>query len=752
MSTFEYVVTLLNRGDLDAFYADMEELGHTRAEVPERKVECFQRRDISRNTHYLLTKEEADFLKSDDRVRHVELFDEIPELTKNASQTSYFNRGYTSDSNHASDWHNTDKNWGLYRNFIDTNTANWGTESGNTNAFPRVNATISWDLEGEDVDVIINDDLVDPDHPEYAVNADGTGGSRVKNVDWTDYLANGGVAHWKSIFYDYTENHGALCASSAAGNTHGLARKSNIYCIEATGRPKFAKFKATRTGSLLTVISVESGSEPIAVGQRVYGTSDFNIGTTRTISSFGTGSGGTGTYNLSSVPSGDHLFVDDYFTGHSSTGQNYMWDYIRAFHKNKPVNPTTNRRNPTVVNASYGFVNYYNYSSLSSVQYRGTTYTSSGTTWTNDNLYSSFGIVPAPGLYETNSNATQFGYTTTSTSLQSDIEDAIQDGIMVVAAAGNSQHKMDVSGGLDFANTFNNFASYSYQKGGLFGDTGAIVVGAIDNAISSGNELKSDFSNTGPRLDVYAAGTNVLGTDSGDRAFGNIVSWSITNNVATFYIQGKNNFLGASGLDYAVGGGNPVRIQIGMASSSQFNGFHNFKYSVTSSGAPNPYSNDITGFAIDFTAADTALTTEIGFFFSCDQDSPAVLYAYHLCDPRNTYRYLYHASGTSFSAPIATGLVACWTSYFGRLDREEFKALVAENGALNKMTAGATDDYDDPRALLGGPNTIQRYKDFRPSSGFTYPQNTHKARSTATVKGQTSYVAFPRQRVLRYGS
>ena len=748
MSTFEYVITLLNRGDLDAFYADMEILGHTRAEVPEREVECFQRREISRNTHYLLTKEEAEALKSDERVRHVELFDEIPELTKNASQTSYFNRGYASDSNHASDLHNTDKNWGLYRNFVDTSTTNWGKESGNASAFARVNATISWDLEGQDVDVIINDDLIDPNHPEYAINDDGTGGSRVQNIDWTDYLTNGAVAHWKSIFYDYTENHGALCASSAAGNTHGLARKSNIYCIEATGRPKFAKFKATRTGSLLTVVSVEPGSEPIAVNQRVYGTSDTNIGTTRTISSLGTGTGGTGTYYLSSAPSGDHLFVDDYFTGHSSAGQNYMWDYIRAFHKNKPVNSTTNRRNPTVVNASYGFVSYYNYSSLSSVQYRGTTYTSSDTTWTNDNLYSSFGIVPAPGFNETNSNAAELSYTKTNASVQSDIEDAIADGIMIVAAAGNSQHKMDVSGGLDFANTFNNSASYSYQKGGLFGDTGAIMVGAIDNAISSGNELKSNFSNTGPRIDVYAAGTDVLGTDSGDRVFGNIVSWSIANNVATFNIQGENYYLNYA--NYAVSGSSGstvVRIKIQMDSSSQFNGYHNFKGIVTASGASNP-----TGFTIDFTAADTSLTTEDGSFYSCSESSPASLYTTDLCDPRNDNKYLYHASGTSFSAPITTGLVACWTSYFGRLDREEFKALVAENGALNKMTAGATDDYDDPRALLGGPNTIQRYKDFRPSSGFTYPQNTHKARSTATVKGQTSYVAFPRQRVLRYGS
>ena len=83
---------------------------------------------------------------------------------------------------------------------------------------------------------------------------------------------------------------------------------------------------------------------------------------------------------------------------------------------------------------------------------------------------------------------------------------------------------------------------------------------------------------------------------------------------------------------------------------------------------------------------------------------------------------------------MIAGLVACWTGYFGRLDKEEFKALLAENAALNKMTSGATDDYDDKHALLGGPNTIGRYAQFRATSGFTYPQNTHKARTLQLLK------------------
>ena len=60
----------------------MEAAGHSCVEVPEREVECCERRDISRNTHYMLTEEEADSLRSDSRVRAVEKIDEIPELKK----------------------------------------------------------------------------------------------------------------------------------------------------------------------------------------------------------------------------------------------------------------------------------------------------------------------------------------------------------------------------------------------------------------------------------------------------------------------------------------------------------------------------------------------------------------------------------------------------------------------------------------------------------------------------------------------
>ena len=50
-----------------------------------------------------------------------------------------------------------------------------------------------------------------------------------------------------------------------------------------------------------------------------------------------------------------------------------LWDYIRHFHKNKAINSNTGRRNPTVVNNSWGGSTTKAVPFVESVTYRGTT-------------------------------------------------------------------------------------------------------------------------------------------------------------------------------------------------------------------------------------------------------------------------------------------------------------------------------------------------------------------------------------------
>jgi len=70
----EYIITLNNFEDLDEFYTDMETLRPTMYGVmPERTVDCSFRRPASRNTHYNLTDDEAEKLKTDPRILAIEL-------------------------------------------------------------------------------------------------------------------------------------------------------------------------------------------------------------------------------------------------------------------------------------------------------------------------------------------------------------------------------------------------------------------------------------------------------------------------------------------------------------------------------------------------------------------------------------------------------------------------------------------------------------------------------------------------------
>ena len=95
MEMKQYVVTCKSRTDLQSLYNDMETEGGT-LYIPNRAVELLDRREISRNTHYRLTAEEAELIKHDKRVQSIDLHpDEIegmePELFGYTNLESYPN-------------------------------------------------------------------------------------------------------------------------------------------------------------------------------------------------------------------------------------------------------------------------------------------------------------------------------------------------------------------------------------------------------------------------------------------------------------------------------------------------------------------------------------------------------------------------------------------------------------------------------------------------------------------------------------
>jgi len=228
----EYIVTLHNREDLEDFYNDMETPGGD-LYIPDRAVDLQLRRAISRNTHYMLTFEEAEQLKEDPRVWDVtskDLLDAIEWKSEGYTESGTWRRAglaFPQDN---------ENNWGLYRH---TQTANPGGNWGSDDVADKT-ASFTITASGKNVDVLIVDGSITTtagNHPEFAVNPDGTGGTRVQYFNWfslTNQLGLGfnGTYDYSTIGSASDTNHGCHVAGTVAGNTLGWARDANIYSLE----------------------------------------------------------------------------------------------------------------------------------------------------------------------------------------------------------------------------------------------------------------------------------------------------------------------------------------------------------------------------------------------------------------------------------------------------------------------------------------------------------------------------------------
>ena len=419
----EYIVTCRSYEDLENLYDDMETPGGS-LHIPDRAVDLVHRRAISRNTHYMLTEEEAAEIRNDERViaceRPARDRGLVPDILW--TQTGDFEK---TTGNLQSD----DKNWGLYRLVKGDSVSNWGSDSTTEISNQTINTTAS----GKNVDVVIVDGHVNPDHPEFAVNVDGTGGSRVNQFNWFQYKsALGYNSHPTTYTYSSSgaspnTNHGTHVAGTVAGNTQGWARDANIY----------------------------------------------------------------------------NMAFQDGLSGVTNWDQ-FLWDYLRHFHKNKAVNSSTGRRNPTITNHSWGYSygsNTEDLSDLTSVRYRGTTTTLSGTDAQKKTVLEDNGV-PVPG------GTFLFKVPARQSSVDADIQDAINDGVIVISSAGNSYWNCDTSSGNDYNNYVIGNYIYYHSRGSTPGSADNVIcVGSIGSKVG---EYKNNFSNWGERVDIWAPGGDII--------------------------------------------------------------------------------------------------------------------------------------------------------------------------------------------------------------------------------------------------
>lgn len=342
----EYIVTLKNYNDLDQFYLDIETEGTTKEFVPSRSVECVSKRPVSRNTHYLLTDDEARLLRKDPRVEAVTLITgKIFKTNNYATQTAIWDRG--------SDLSLGQKNWGLYRTQLAENPAGWGSGSG----ADAITAPINFTASGKNVDVIVVDEVLYPDHPEF------TG---------------------RVVTYDWFRQHDLTVRGSATTITN-VSRSTNVATVTTSAPHRLV------VNTIVDIVCTSDSSfnataaritEIVSSTQFSYANTGSNVSTTsatgfwRGVYQYPSYSGSNNHATavagvIAGSTQGWARSANIYNLRHDATGlrageytpPDLLIDYIREFHRTKAVNPVTGRKNPTLVNNSWGFVNNLAFSS-----------------------------------------------------------------------------------------------------------------------------------------------------------------------------------------------------------------------------------------------------------------------------------------------------------------------------------------------------------------------------------------------------
>ena len=140
-------------------------------------------------------------------------------------------------------------------------------------------------------------------------------------------------------------------------------------------------------------------------------------------------------------------------------------------------------------------------SSITSVTYRGATTTVSGTNAQKKVTLEDNGVpVPASTyLYKTPARVA---------AVDADIQDAIADGVIVISSAGNSYWNCDTSSGNDYNNAINAGGNLYHSRGSTPGSADNVIcVGSIGSKVA---EYKSNFSNWGERVDIWAPGSDII--------------------------------------------------------------------------------------------------------------------------------------------------------------------------------------------------------------------------------------------------
>ena len=482
--------------------------------IPDRQVTCTDSKDHSptRGT-YELTEEEAAEIAAHPHVKWIELSPtDYPEAYPDPSPaTKRFRRNVKiyrdlqlnappATSPTSAELYRT--NWAVKRVGVQTNGDSWPNVTGNPAV---INDDISYSLTGKNVDIVIHDSGVLQYHPEFMIN----GQSRVSDIvlDGPYYID---PDYFISNNYTYTKPDGRTGITTASarnwwGNT---SNRSTAFQTEGTVVIPSISYTASR-----------------AVGDNLDGSNGM-------ISGHGTACAGlaAGKYmglafeaNIWNMPA-----IDD----NVNMSPNASYDLMKIWHRNKPINTTTGRNNPTVINGSWVYNAAFRSTDTVNYKFRGSTGIFTGSAATTNQV-----TAMKNGL----NNQVSGAYKSWSTSSRSDDTDdaaseMMAEGVIYIAAAGNNNQRLGI--GADDPDRLNYMDDDWFNSGdprsefpgracpcnhrdwmnpqGIGFDSATdfhpvICVGAMDEFIETDySERKASYSNNGPGIDVWAPADETL--------------------------------------------------------------------------------------------------------------------------------------------------------------------------------------------------------------------------------------------------
>jgi len=197
--------------------------------------------------------------------------------------------------------------------------------------------------------------------------------------------------------------------------------------------------------------------------------------------------------------------------GIHSTSQ--IYDVLLGWHNNKPIDPVTGYKRPTIVNASWNITTINDWTDERFVTWRGTRYAWSEFGNSDTTAWEKTGLRPNYGSGRT------CGVNTSSTNVAFD--ELIDAGIHICNAAGNDGRTINGPGDIDYNNVFEYFvppannvisSSTAWRPGAPYVQGRMFTVGNIDSTldVATQKDRKSGSSNSGPAVNIFAPGTNIM--------------------------------------------------------------------------------------------------------------------------------------------------------------------------------------------------------------------------------------------------